>query len=460
MNLRKIELALCCLIIELLALNTSFFFVFRNELTNTTSGGFSFLFFIQGSLIWIMTYIIITKKNLYLRDGFSGQAWRITIRTLVYLIISLVFTTLFINSPFLTISKLLISVLIFYLLTLIIYYIINKISRVLKFKEAYRKKSLIIGTDMTAKLLGSILTNNKVLGYQFLGYVSTKEKINENNKNEIGIIKKLPEIIDQLKIQELFVTFSVFEDQSGLKELLKLSINKGVRIKLVPKRESFFNFKNQASISSLRVIDPFEFPLDNFWLRLQKRIFDIIFSGLVIVFILSWLIPILGLIIKINSKGPIFFVQKRTGLSNRTFNCLKFRTMRLNNERDLIQATKRDVRVTSIGKLMRRSNIDELPQFLNVFVGNMSVVGPRPHMLAHTNFYSKSIVDYKSRHYIKPGITGWAQINSFRGETDKLWKMKKRVEYDLQYIENWSLLKDIKIIITTVFDKKSYLNAI
>ena len=151
MNLRKIELALCGLIIELLALNTSFFFVFRNELTNTTSRGFSFLFFMQGSLIWIMTYLIISKKNLYLRDGFSGQAWRITIRTLVYLIISLVFTTLFINSPFLTISKLLISVFIFYLLTLIIYYTINKTSRVLNFKEAYRKKSLIIGTDMTAK---------------------------------------------------------------------------------------------------------------------------------------------------------------------------------------------------------------------------------------------------------------------------------------------------------------------
>ena len=133
--------------------------------------------------------------------------------------------------------------------------------------------------------------------------------------------------------------------------------------------------------------------------------------------------------------------------------------MRPSSDADTKQASSGDNRITSIGAFMRKYNIDELPQFLNVFIGNMSVVGPRPHMLAHTDFYSKSILDYKSRHYIKPGVTGWAQINGFRGETDELWKMEKRVEYDVQYIENWSLFKDFEIIIATVFDKKSYTNA-
>ncbi|HCB88643.1 MAG TPA: undecaprenyl-phosphate glucose phosphotransferase, partial [Porphyromonadaceae bacterium] len=154
-----------------------------------------------------------------------------------------------------------------------------------------------------------------------------------------------------------------------------------------------------------------------------------------------------------------FFKQQRTGINNKTFTCLKFRTMTVNDESDNKQAQVNDSRITSIGKFLRRSNIDELPQFINVFLGNMSVVGPRPHMLKHTQQYSELIRHYKVRHFVKPGITGWAQVNGYRGLTDELWKMEKRVEYDMEYLENWDLMRDIKIIFMTLFGSNAYKNA-
>ena len=212
-------------------------------------------------------------------------------------------------------------------------------------------------------------------------------------------------------------------------------------------------------MGGITVIDPFDFPMDKIRNRIQKRIADVLFSSAVILLVLSWLLPILALLIIIDSRGPVFFVQKRTGMSNKTFNCLKLRTMKQNKASEAKQVVNEDLRITKIGKFLRKYNLDELPQFICVLFGQMSVVGPRPHMLLHTDLYSKEILHYKSRHFIKPGITGWAQVNGFRGETEQLWKMEKRVEYDIDYIENWSLIKDIKIVFATLFSEKSFQNA-
>ena len=206
------------------------------------------------------------------------------------------------------------------------------------------------------------------------------------------------------------------------------------------------------SIGELVLINPQEIPLDDYESYLMKRLFDIVFSLFVIVFIMSWLLPIVAILIKLNSRGPVFFIQKRTGINNRSFNCLKFRSMKVNNEADVKQATDGDDRITTLGNFLRKSNIDELPQFFNVLVGQMSVVGPRPHMLKHTDQYSKLIESYLVRHYIKPGITGYAQVTGYRGETDELWKMEKRVEYDMIYLEKWNFWWDIKIIGLTFID--------
>lgn len=180
-----------------------------------------------------------------------------------------------------------------------------------------------------------------------------------------------------------------------------------------------------------------------------KRCFDIVFS-LVACVAIALFIPIIALIIKLQSRGPIFFVQDRTGKFGRTFRCLKFRTMRTNGECNIRQCTKHDPRVFPFGRFLRRTNLDELPQFFNVLMGDMSIVGPRPHMLYHTDYYSKLIPHYMNRHFVRPGITGWAQVTGFRGETRELWQMEGRVRCDMWYINHWSLWLDLRIMVMTV----------
>jgi exopolysaccharide biosynthesis polyprenyl glycosylphosphotransferase len=241
---------------------------------------------------------------------------------------------------------------------------------------------------------------------------------------------------------------------------LNICNQKGVRLRYVPENQRWFKrTQNLESVGNLVLINPQEIPLDDFGARLWKRFFDVVFSLLVILFVLSWLFPIIALLIKLSSKGPVFFVQKRTGYNNKSFSCLKFRSMQANENADLKQATANDSRITPIGRFIRKTNIDEFPQFFNVFMGQMSIVGPRPHMLKHTEEYTKLIDLYLTRHYIKPGITGWAQVNGYRGETDEVWKMQKRVDFDKEYMENWTFAWDIKIIFLTIFGLSAYKNA-
>ena len=454
MNTRKIDLILYYLVLELFVLNLSYYLVISYELINHSTEDFQYRSFIQENFAYLITYILISKKNLYLRDGFYNRAWRITYRTAAYALVSIIVNVLIVEKPFLLREDYTVFLLLFYGLCLIAYYMVYKYVRSSRSKGRYVKSTLIVGSDDTAKSLAAILSNNKILGYNFLGYVSK-----EDESFTLGKIEELEELIEKLKIQVFFVTFSVFKEQPHLKKMLQLSIKKGIRIKLVPQKEALFNFKTENSVGGITVIDPFDFPMDKIRNRIQKRVADVLFSSAVILLILSWLLPILALLIVIDSRGPVFFVQKRTGVSNKTFNCLKLRTMKQNKASEEKQAENEDLRITKIGKFLRKYNLDELPQFICVLFGQMSVVGPRPHMLLHTDLYSKEILHYKSRHFIKPGITGWAQVNGFRGETEQLWKMEKRVEYDMDYIENWSLIKDIKIVFATLFSEKSFQNA-
>ena len=191
--------------------------------------------------------------------------------------------------------------------------------------------------------------------------------------------------------------------------------------------------------------------LENLSERLKKRTFDILFSLFVIIFILSWLFPIIALIIKLQSKGPILFKQTRNGRENKTFTCYKFRSMYAQNFDPKVQARKNDSRITPIGKFLRKSNIDELPQFFNVLKGEMSVIGPRPHMVEHNEMYDAIIDKYLVRNFIKPGISGWAQVNGLRGETNDIELMRQRVQFDIEYIDNWSLMFDVRVIFLTIY---------
>ena len=192
-----------------------------------------------------------------------------------------------------------------------------------------------------------------------------------------------------------------------------------------------------------------EFPLENSLNSFFKRSFDVIFSLLIITFCLSWLIPLLAIIIKINSKGPVFFTQKRTGINNKSFFCRKFRTMYINEEADSKQASPDDPRITTAGRFMRKFSLDETPQFFNVLRGYMSVVGPRPHMLSHTEAYSKQVDNYMVRHFVKPGITGLAQVKGYRGEISNSLMLHNRIRLDIFYIRQWNFMMDLRIIFKT-----------
>ena len=202
-------------------------------------------------------------------------------------------------------------------------------------------------------------------------------------------------------------------------------------------------------ISGMPVLKKYNEPLARLRNQTVKRTFDFIISGFILLFILSWLVPLIGLLIKLESRGPVFFRQERSGRDNNPFVCLKFRSMRINDQSDVMQATKNDTRITKIGAFLRKTSIDELPQFINVFRGEMSIIGPRPHMLHHTKEYNERINHYMVRLYLKPGVTGWAQAKGYRGEVKELDLMKKRVEHDIWYMENWSILLDVKIMYLT-----------
>jgi putative colanic acid biosynthesis UDP-glucose lipid carrier transferase len=213
------------------------------------------------------------------------------------------------------------------------------------------------------------------------------------------------------------------------------------------KKQVYIDYLEDMPILSLR-----REPLEDLGNQLRRRIFDIIISSLVCIFILSWMIPLVGLIIMLESRGPIFFVQARSGKNNRSFNCLKFRSMVADNPHAEVQATRNDKRVTRVGRFLRRTSLDEFPQFINVLKGDMSIVGPRPHMLKHTSDYSKLLDQFMIRQLVKPGITGWAQVHGYRGETRDLVQMEKRIEHDIWYLENWSLWLDVRIVFMTIFN--------
>ena len=310
---------------------------------------------------------------------------------------------------------------------------------------------IIIGGGEVAKGLNDYFFSDNILGFKLLGIFSDIPLSFNTNVN-IGDLSVIKQFAIYNEIDEIYYTRALTNTEE-IKDLVDFSDQNLIRFKVIPDFSGFplrrvnIDFFDNVPVLSFR-----KEPLKDNVNRLLKRLFDIVFSSLVILLILSWLYPLLAFLIKISSKGPILFKQKRSGLDNNEFMCLKFRSMKQNSDADSKQATKDDNRVTKVGSFLRKSSLDEFPQFFNVLNGDMSIVGPRPHMLAHTDQYSALIKKYMVRQLVKPGITGAAQVRGFRGETKELIEMEGRVKWDVWYIENWSLLLDINIILRTVFN--------
>ncbi|MCS7003902.1 MAG: undecaprenyl-phosphate glucose phosphotransferase [Cytophagales bacterium] len=316
----------------------------------------------------------------------------------------------------------------------------------------YRKKGfnyrnvIIVGYGEVAQELKKFFRLHPEYGYRLLGFFDNKAK----NEQILGTFDDIKQYIKENQVNEIYCCLPYVE-YPVIKELVDLADDNLLKVKLLTDFRGFsYKTVEVEHYDHIPVLNVTSIPLDNWKNRAIKRAFDIVFSLFVIIFILSWLMPIIAILIKLDSKGPIFFKQKRTGKNNKTFWCYKFRSMYVNDDSDTKQATRKDARITRVGAFLRKTSLDELPQFFNVLIGDMSVVGPRPHMLKHTEEYSKVIEKFMARHLVKPGITGLAQAKGYRGETESLIKMKNRVKFDRFYIENWSIFLDIKIIFLTV----------
>jgi Undecaprenyl-phosphate glucose phosphotransferase len=326
------------------------------------------------------------------------------------------------------------------------------------------KRLLLIGYNETSNSVREMIERQPMMGYKFVGYVKYDDRPIDDIPLEdcplnLGNTSELEKVITDNSIEVIFSVFSFFRNETNNREHLMIANQTGVRMYMVAENQRWLQKSDNVELlGDFYILNPQRIPLDDLGNRFIKRAFDIVFSSLVFIF-LGWFFLIMAAVIKLTSPGPVFFVQKRTGLNNRTFRCYKFRSMCVNGDSDAKQATAGDARITPVGRWMRKWNIDELPQFWNVLRGQMSVVGPRPHMLSHTKMYSGLIRYYMARHYVKPGITGWAQVSGYRGETNELWKMEKRVRYDMDYIENWSFFFDLKIIWLTLFGKDVKKNA-
>ena len=309
-----------------------------------------------------------------------------------------------------------------------------------------------MGDGPAAEEIFQYCEDQTVRGYRFRAVFNDTPLDGPLEAHRLGGVDDVRAYAIQNRIDILYCALPGTRRQE-ITDLMEFCERNTIRFRVIPSAESFIpvvkttdlEFHGAVPVSKLRR-EPLERPMN----RRIKRAFDIVFSLGVILFVFTWLFPILAILVKLSSKGPVFFKQMRAGKDNKQFACWKFRSMRMNDLADVKQATKDDPRVTRVGRFLRKSNLDEMPQFLNVLFGHMSVVGPRPHPIRLNEQYRDIIDKYMVRHFVRPGITGWAQVNGFRGETRTPELMERRVELDVWYLENWSFWLDLRIVVLTV----------
>lgn len=455
-------LKLTLIILDLLILNLLYLIcqvIFSNYISLFKIDSYIYYWILSNTLWIIFSFVLGTYSEKVIR---SFQAFiKRTIQVYFVWIILIMFYLFF--SRQIDISRLFIFSTIgsFGAGLLINRFIYLGINRYFRTSSFLTRKVIILGYNDTAKKLAKYFEEDGI-NTKIVGYLEEEGNISElSNYPILSGIENTLTIAKELDVQEIFSTITP-EQNKEIYHLMKQSEKECIRFRIVPNlslfitREVHIDFFGDLPILSLR-----SEPLDDVGNRIKKRVLDVIVSLLTTIFILSWLLPILGLLIWIESGRPIFFKQTRTGKNKKPFQCYKLRTMRSNKDADLVQATQGDNRITKIGRILRKTSLDEFPQFLNVLRGEMSLVGPRPHMVKHTSDYSKIVDGYMVRQFIKPGITGWAQINGYRGEITNPEQIEMRVNKDLWYLENWTLWLDIQILFLTVYhvfkgDEKAY----
>jgi putative colanic acid biosynthesis UDP-glucose lipid carrier transferase len=416
----------------------------------------NYMFYLLITLIvlWIFTSAVVNLYDDFYSRHFSIQYLSILKNTVVQVVASIVFIFLVKEDLFTRnfISYYAILLIVLVSLRVIVF---RKVLKLLRKKGKNIRKLAIIGSGETAKNFKAMVESNPDFGYSIAGFVYETD---EELSGTLGRLDNLENILAENKIEEVVIALS---NGAGAKldYIIKVCNRLAIKSHIIPDYFNYLSSRFQiSSFGSFPIITVRREPLEEIQWRILKRSFDFVFCILVIVLILSWLFPVISILIKLNSKGPVFFIQERIGAKNQKFNCYKFRTLKVDEQNitgGFKPVLKEDPRVTGIGKFLRKTNIDELPQFINVLLNDMSVVGPRPHAIPYDAKYGKLVDEIRLRHNVKPGITGWAQIHGLRGdvvdEEENRKRAIKRIEFDLWYIENWSLALDIQIILMTVW---------
>jgi putative colanic acid biosynthesis UDP-glucose lipid carrier transferase len=433
---------------DLFILNLVFVFYYVASPYDQTIDSVHILFFIYLNACWLVFSYITGALNI---DRHTSRLKLITVTTQIFLFFIVAFLAYFQWNPdlkYITKEQKQIQFPVFFVLLLLWKLILHYSYFIYRGSGQNFRTMLIVGNTKEAQKLMRFINENLWHGYKCPGIVTIDKDV--QNESIVGNIREIDNLISKFKADELFISMEVFPlIQSN--DLSDLILNLPVDIRLIPNLGNFPYFSLETiEFGNIPVLALHPSPLSYLGNKLLKRSFDLVFSSLVMVLILSWMIPILWLIDKITQNYGLFFKQKRTSIYGKEFQIIKFRTMIPNDKADLVQAEKHDQRITHLGAFLRKTSIDELPQFINVFLNDMSVVGPRPHMLKHTEEYRKIVPSYMHRHQVKSGITGLAQVSGYRGEVKVSEDIEKRVQLDISYLRKWSFGLDIMIIIRTI----------
>lgn len=413
---------------------------------------YSFRLLLVSGFLGMSLAQILFPVNLGRTSNDSGLLFRNALGVSITFIVGTYITMRIIDHPGINTGRWLIIIGLVFFIAFLIFRYIEKLTLTRLWSHGYNVVRIIaVGNGEHFNHVLRSLKRNPGQGFRIVGCYSDGEcpegiKVLGTIANCFDIINKgedFPESTDSL------LCGLPMDDNKALRQSANYCNQRVLRFYYVPSDDHFRLHLYPLLIGNEEVFTAFRLPLSLTNNKLAKRTFDIVFSICVLI-PLAIITPIIALIIKLQSPGPIFFKQARTGMDGRTFMCYKFRSMHVNKDSDKVQATKDDPRKFPFGNFMRKCNIDELPQFWNVLKNDMSIVGPRPHMLKHTEMYSALLDKYMVRHFVKPGITGWAQESGFRGETKELWQMEGRVKCDIWYIEHWTFWLDIRIILMTV----------
>lgn len=443
--------------IEFLLLNLCLFIILPQlTATSATIGLGEFIqLLIVSNLSWAIIILLNGEADFYISNDFSKRLKYLLLNSFIFVGITYTIGILFhIRAE--SIAVLLGPIFLFFVLNLVIFKLtISWYKR--RNRTEYASNILVVGAEDKWNEELNLTKYRRRPRYNVVGFIEPKASKNTDSpRNVLGDIGDLSQVLEEHAVDEVFISLSSVKEKK-VRKAIEAADYHGVRVNL---KYDAPDFLNNSSVDDLSIFQVRVTPLDRLRNMLLKKGFDFIFS-LSVIILLSPVFLLIALLISIEVKGSFLYCPMRKGEQGKTFKCYKFRTMKdCDDPSNGTKSTvKNDPRITRIGKFLRKYDLDELPQFINVLQGHMSVVGPRPHRVFLQNDFRKIVNDYMVRHYVKPGITGWAQVNGWRGPTQSTEQKKERVKHDLWYIENWSLWLDIKIVFLTVFGKKTRKNA-